>query len=52
MRRADRIGARVAVIFGMDELTAETLTLRDFDSGEQSTVPRGELAARLKTILG
>jgi histidyl-tRNA synthetase len=50
MRRADRIGARAAVLFGTDELAAGTLTLRDFDSGEQSAVPRDELAARLKAL--
>jgi histidyl-tRNA synthetase len=52
MRRADRLGARAAVIFGMDELAAGTLTLRDFDSGEQSTVPRDGLVARLNALLG
>jgi histidyl-tRNA synthetase len=52
MRRADRIGARVAVIFGMDELAAGTLTLRDFDSGEQCTVPRDDLTARLRALVG
>ncbi|HYM72348.1 MAG TPA: histidine--tRNA ligase [Stellaceae bacterium] len=50
MRRADRIGARAAVLFGTDELAAGRLTLRDFDSGEQSAVPRDELAARLKAL--
>jgi histidyl-tRNA synthetase len=50
MRRADRIGARAAVIFGTDELAAGTLTLRDFDSGEQTAVPRDALAGRLKAL--
>jgi histidyl-tRNA synthetase len=50
MRRADRIGARAAVIFGMDELAAGTLTVRDFDSGEQSAVPREKLIERLKAL--
>ena len=52
MRRADRIGARAAVLFGTDELAAGTLTLRDFDSGEQSAVRREDLAARLKALVG
>jgi histidyl-tRNA synthetase len=51
MRRADRIGARAAVFLGIDEIAAGTLTLRDFDSGEQSTVRREELAARLKAMV-
>jgi histidyl-tRNA synthetase len=50
MRRADRISARAAVIFGTDELAAGTLTLRDFDSGEQTAVSRKDLAARLKAL--
>jgi histidyl-tRNA synthetase len=51
MRRADRIGARAAVLLGIDEIAAGTFTLRDFDSGEQSTVRRDELAARLKAMV-
>jgi histidyl-tRNA synthetase len=50
MRRADRLGARVAVLLGDDEIAAGTVTLRDLDSGAQSAVPLGELAARLKAL--
>jgi histidyl-tRNA synthetase len=50
MRRADRVGARAAVLFGTDELAAGTLTLRDFDTGEQSAVRRDELVARLTAL--
>jgi histidyl-tRNA synthetase len=52
MRRADRIGARAAVLLGEDEIAAGTLTLRDLDSGEQTSVRRDELAARLKAMVG
>lgn len=52
MRRADRIRARAAVLFGSEELAAGTLTVRDFDSGAQSAIPRGELASRLKALAG
>src|SRR3954447_4444258 len=52
MRRADRIGARAAVLIGDNELAQEAATLRDFDSGAQELVPLGELAARLKTLGG
>jgi histidyl-tRNA synthetase len=52
MRRADRIGARAAVIFGMDEIAAGTLTVRDFDSGEQTAVSRRDVAAHLKMLFG
>jgi len=54
MRRADRIGARAAIIFGSDELAAGTVTLRDFESGEQIAVKRdedlAELIAKLKAL--
>jgi histidyl-tRNA synthetase len=47
MRRADRIGARAAVLLGDDELARGAVTVRDFDTGEQTEVPLGNLAARL-----
>jgi histidyl-tRNA synthetase len=50
MRRADRIGARAAVLLGDDELVRGAATLRDLDSGEQSEVPLDALAARLKAL--
>src|ERR1051325_3642308 len=50
MRRADRIGARAAVLLGEDELAQNAATVRDLDSGEQSLVPLGELTARLKAM--
>jgi histidyl-tRNA synthetase len=52
MRRADRIGARAAVLLGEDELAQNAATVRDLDSGEQSLVPLGELTARLKAMVG
>jgi histidyl-tRNA synthetase len=51
MRRADRIGARAAVLFGTDELAAGTLTVRDFDSGAQEAVRREELIKRLQDLV-
>jgi histidyl-tRNA synthetase len=47
MRRADRIGARAAILIGDDELAKGAATVRNLDSGEQSEVPLGELAAHL-----
>ena len=38
MRRADRLGARAAVLLGDDELARGVATVRDLDSGEQSEV--------------
>ena len=39
MKDADRSGARWAVIVGESELAAGTATVKDLQSGEQSTVP-------------
>jgi len=50
MRRADRIGARAAVLIGDNELAQGAATLRDFDSGAQELVPLGELSMRLKAF--
>ncbi|MGH7097953.1 MAG: histidine--tRNA ligase [Stellaceae bacterium] len=52
MRRADRLHARAAVLLGEDELAHGAATVRDLDSGAQSEVPLGELAARLKALCG
>src|SRR3954451_3642509 len=52
MRRADRIGARAAVLIGDNELAQGAATLRDFDSGAQELVPVADLPARLKKLAG
>ena len=50
MRRADRIGARAAVLLGDDELAKGIATVRDFDSGEQREVPLDDLAMCLRAL--
>src|SRR5436305_4893685 len=52
MRRADRIGARVAALLGEDELARGSATLRDLDSGEQSEVALDQLPTRLAALTG
>lgn len=47
MKRADRVGARAAVILGEDELAKESATLRDLDTGEQELVSLDTLSDRL-----
>ncbi len=48
MERANKTGARAAVILGETELASGTAQLKDLVSGEQAAVPIAELAARLK----
>jgi histidyl-tRNA synthetase len=47
MERANRLGARAAVIIGDEELAGGVAQLRDLDAGTQERVPLAELAARL-----
>ena len=50
LRRADRIGARAAVLIGDDELAKGAATIRDLDSGAQSEVAFADLPVRLKAL--
>ncbi len=62
MRRANKIGARAAILIGDDEIAQNVLTLRDLDSGEQGPIAADievsmdlalrELRARLKALTG
>jgi len=44
---ADKIGARYLLIVGEDEVKADAFALKHLASGEQQTIPRGELAKRI-----
>lgn len=53
MKRADRSGARVAVIIGGDELASDTVTLKPLrGQGEQQRVPRDALVPGIVALLG
>ena len=45
---ATRAGARFILIVGENEVKAGAFALKDLESGEQISVPRGELAQRLR----
>ncbi len=47
MERANRVGARVAVIIGSEEIARRVAQVKDLESGAQSEVPIAELVARL-----
>lgn len=55
MKKADRSGARVALIWGEDEVAADTVTLKPLRGGEgtaaQHSVPCRELDAALHRVL-
>src|SRR6266576_6825877 len=44
---ADKMGARYILIVGEDEMKADAFALKHLASGEQQTIPRGELAKRI-----
>jgi histidyl-tRNA synthetase len=51
LKRADRRGARVAVIRGADERAGGTVAVKDLTSGDQVTVAEDVLADHLATLL-
>ena len=51
MRDAGRLGAKLAVLIGEDELASGTVTLRDMVTGDQTSIPRAEAIAAIKRKL-
>jgi histidyl-tRNA synthetase len=51
MKRADRIEAKVALIVGGDELARGEVTLREMASGDQRSVPRGDVVEIVRGLL-
>ncbi|AYM91504.1 histidine--tRNA ligase [Serratia sp. 3ACOL1] len=50
--RADKWGARIALILGENEVAAQQVVIKDLRSGEQETLAQSEVAARLALMLG
>jgi histidyl-tRNA synthetase len=50
MKRANKVGARFAILLGEDELKRAVASLRDLDAGSQEEVPLAELAHRLEQV--
>ncbi|CAI1778502.1 Histidine--tRNA ligase [Serratia entomophila] len=50
--RADKWGARVALILGENEVAAQQVVVKDLRSGEQETLAQSEVAGRLAMMLG
>ena len=47
--RADKLGARYAVLLGADEVAAGNATLKDLKTGTQETLPRDHLVKKLES---
>ena len=50
--RADKWGARVAVVLGESEVANGTAVVKDLRSGEQTAVAQDSVTAHLRTLLG
>ncbi|XTZ39443.1 histidine--tRNA ligase [Salmonella enterica] len=50
--RADKWGARVALVLGESEIAGGNVVVKDLRSGEQSTVTQESVAAHLRTLVG
>jgi histidyl-tRNA synthetase len=48
LETASKIGARYALIVGENEVKADAFALKNLATGEQVTVPRGELVQRIR----
>ena len=49
--RADKWGARVALVLGEDEVKAGQVVIKDLRRGEQQTLDQAEAAAVLRSLL-
>jgi len=50
--RADKWGARIALVLGEDEVAKGEVVIKDLRNGEQQTVSQDEANARLQALLG
>jgi histidyl-tRNA synthetase len=49
LEAATKLGAKFTLIVGENELKAESFALKNLATGEQVSVPRAELAKRIRT---
>ncbi|WP_213989985.1 histidine--tRNA ligase [Sodalis sp. dw_96] len=50
--RADKWGARLALVLGENEVAAQQVVVKDLATGAQETLAQSDVAARLASILG
>ena len=50
LETASKLGARYALIVGENEVKADTFGLKNLETGEQVSVPRNELAAKIQAV--
>ncbi len=52
MKKAARVGAKIAVIIGDQEMQSGELAIKNLDTGEQSKVSKTEIVSRIRELLG
>jgi histidyl-tRNA synthetase len=52
MKAADRSGARIALVLGERDIEADEIGVKILATGEQESVPLGDVLARVEAILG
>jgi histidyl-tRNA synthetase len=50
-KRADKVGAAVALVLGEDEVAESTVVLKDLIGGEQITISQTEVASKLTHLV-
>lgn len=50
-KRADKVGAVVALVLGENEVAEGTVVVKDLTGGEQTTVAQADVAAQLKHLI-
>ncbi|SDG67180.1 histidyl-tRNA synthetase [Vibrio xiamenensis] len=50
-KRADKVGAAVALVLGENEVAESTVVVKDLAGGEQTTYPQSEVAAKLAELI-
>ena len=50
-KRADNVGAAIALVLGENEIAQNTVVVKDLHGGEQTTIAQDEVAAKLAALI-
>lgn len=50
-KRADKVGAAVALVLGEDEVASQSVVVKDLINGQQETVAQSDVASRLTNLI-
>ena len=50
-KRADKVGAAIALVLGEDEVAGNTVVVKDLAGGEQETISQAEIASKLAHLI-